>query len=142
MEEIEAEGPQPLESWEQELLQEYGVQGETPDDQFYAPEGGWMPEDFGQMTVAAIPYTSHPWVRPDPQFNIQADGWLYIEVGQVRIAIPDREEWDKIVTMVNRQWNSHERTMALRQIAEREEMVNDDGATEGEAPPEAGLPTD
>lgn len=103
---------------------------EDPD--LFAPEGGWMPEDFGQITVAPIPYTSNSWVRPDPHWSIQGDGWLYIEVGNVRIAIPDEEEWNKLVSMGNRMWNSHRRSIVHEQdlIAQQLSDLESDASPE------------
>ena len=86
--------------------------GQVDPGRFFAPEGGFVPEDFPQLTVAPIPYTSNPMVRPDPHISILPDGWLYIEVGNVRIALPDREEWDKLVSMGERLWNTHQRDVS------------------------------
>lgn len=72
------------------------------------PEQGFMAEQFPAMTVDFIPYTTSPAMRPDPDISIQSTGWLYIHVGNVRVALPDREEWDKLVGMVEAMWNTHE----------------------------------
>ena len=79
-----------------------------------APEGGilqqevWRPEDFPQLTVDWIPYTSNPQLRPDPTIIIQPDGWAYIQVGTVRLALPNREEWEKLVRMMATLWATFE----------------------------------
>ena len=72
------------------------------------PEAGFLPEHFPSLTVDTIPYTTNPLLRPDPDISIQSNGWLYIHIGNVRVAIPDREEWDKLTTMVEAMWNTHE----------------------------------
>jgi hypothetical protein len=86
--------PQDLEAMEQ---------GWEPE---YVPEDGWLPEAYPQLTVAPIPYTSQAADRADPFITITAAGWMFIEVGNIRIALPDREEWDKLVGMGERMWNS------------------------------------
>jgi hypothetical protein len=79
------------------------------DDRPTIPESGFMPEQFPSMAVALIPYNSgsalHP--RPDPAMSITDDGWMLIETGNVRVALPDREEWDKLVAMGEALWNTH-----------------------------------
>lgn len=72
------------------------------------PPEGFTVRDFPQFTVALIPYTSNPELRPDPFMTVTPEGWMFIEVGAVRIAIPDREEWDKFIDMGNRLWNTHD----------------------------------
>jgi hypothetical protein len=39
--------------------------------------------------------------------SITDDGWMLIETGNVRVALPDREEWDKLVAMGEALWNTH-----------------------------------
>ena len=72
------------------------------------PESGFPPESYPALTVDLIPYTSSPMMRPDPDISIQSNGWAYIHIGNVRVAIPDREEWDKLATMMDALWNTHE----------------------------------
>ena len=74
------------------------------------PEVGFLPESYPALTVDFIPYTTNPVMRPDPDISIQSNGWLYLHVGNVRVAIPDREEWDKLTTMVEAMWNTHAAT--------------------------------
>ena len=74
----------------------------------YPPPGGFHPQDFPQVTVASIPYTSDANLRADPHMVVLPDGWLFIESGNVRVAIPDRQEWHKFATMVDKLWNAHE----------------------------------
>lgn len=83
----------------------------------FAPPDGWMPEAFPSLTVAPIPYTSNPQVRTDPYIQIVPDGWMFIEVGNVRIAIPDEEEWNKLVYMGQALWNTHNKAVAEQQAA-------------------------
>lgn len=71
------------------------------------PAEGFLPESYPALTVDFIPYTSNPVMRPDPDISIQSNGWAYIHVGNVRVAIPDREEWDKLVAMMEAMWNTH-----------------------------------
>ena len=71
------------------------------------PAEGFLPENYPALTVDFIPYTSNPVMRPDPDISIQSNGWAYIHVGNVRVAIPDREEWDKLVAMMEAMWNTH-----------------------------------
>lgn len=71
------------------------------------PEQGFLPESYPALTVDLIPYTSNPMMRPDPDISIQSNGWAYIHIGCVRVAIPDREEWDKLATMMDALWNTH-----------------------------------
>lgn len=74
------------------------------------PKDGFQPEHFPSVAVAFIPFNSvnahQP--RPDPAMTISTDGWMFIETGNVRLAIPDREEWDKLVSMGEALWNTHE----------------------------------
>ncbi len=72
------------------------------------PEGGFLPEHFPALSVDLIPYTSNPAMHSDPDISIQSNGWAFIHVGNVRVAIPDREEWDKLVAMMEAMWNTHE----------------------------------
>ncbi len=72
------------------------------------PEGGFLPEHFPALSVDLIPYTSNPAMHSDPDIAIQSNGWAFIHVGNVRVAIPDREEWDKLVAMMEAMWNTHE----------------------------------
>lgn len=72
------------------------------------PEAGFLPESYPALTVDLIPYTTNPAMRPDPDISIQSNGWAYIHIGNVRVAIPDREEWDKLVAMMEALWNTHE----------------------------------
>lgn len=85
-------------------------------EQFFAPqftpEGGFAPAAFPQLTFAPIPYTTDPLIRPDPRIHITNEGWLYIEAGNTRLAIPDREEWGKLVAMVEAMFNTHEFNVA------------------------------
>jgi hypothetical protein len=74
-----------------------------------APTSGWLPEDFPQLSVASIPYTSNANIRTDPTISVMDTGWIYVEVGQTRIAIPDEEEWGKLVNMVDRMIVTHKR---------------------------------
>lgn len=73
-----------------------------------APEGGFSPDAFPSLTVDLIPYTANPLIRPDPSITITDDQWMCIELGNVRVAIPDREEWNKLVRMGEAMWNTHE----------------------------------
>ena len=73
-----------------------------------APDGGWEPNDFPQLTALFIPYSSRVGLRPDPLISIQNDGSMLIELGNIRLAVPDREEWQKLVTMVSQLWVLHE----------------------------------
>jgi hypothetical protein len=75
----------------------------------FAPEGGWPPDAFPQLTFAPISYTTDPLIRPDPRMHINEEGWLYVEAGNTRMAIPDREEWAKFVHMGEAMFNTHER---------------------------------
>lgn len=87
----------------------------------YAPEGGWQPTDFPQMSVALIPYTANAGVRADPSITIIPEGWMFVEAGNVRIALPDRVEWAKFVNMGERLWNTHERQQAeAKEAAEQD----------------------
>ena len=63
------------------------------------PEGGFLPEAYPQLTVAPIPYTSQAADRADPFMTITTSGWMFLEIGNTRLALPDREEWDKLVGM-------------------------------------------
>ena len=76
----------------------------------FVPEDGWAPEDYPQITVAPIPYTSSSYQRADPYITITTTGWLFLEVGNIRIAIPDEEEWEKFTHMVECMWNTWRRT--------------------------------
>ena len=76
----------------------------------FVPEDGWQPEDYPQLTVAPIPYTSSPHPKPDPYLTITPTGWLFMEIGNTRVAIPDEEEWEKLVHMVECMWNTFRRT--------------------------------
>jgi hypothetical protein len=96
------------------------------------PEHGFQPEDFPQVTVVQIPYTSNTGVRPDPIATIGTDGWLFIETGNVRIAIPDRIQWGKLVYLVEALWNSHE-------LSEKEK-IDDDSSTDEPGQPEHDVP--
>lgn len=80
----------------------------------YAPAGGWHPDDFPSLSVAIIPYTTNALVRADPSFTINTDGWMFLELGNVRLAIPDREEWAKLINIGERLWNTHERDVASK----------------------------
>lgn len=72
------------------------------------PEGGWATEDFPKLSVDHIPYTANADARPDPVMSILESGWLYVDVGNIRLAIPDREEWEKFVSMGSRMFNTYE----------------------------------
>lgn len=90
------------------------------------PEGGFAPEAFPQITIDPIPYTTNPLIRPDPRMHVTDEGWLYIEVGTIRIAIPDREEWDKLVHMVEAMFNTHDyKCFVLAAQAEQEKTPDD-----------------
>jgi hypothetical protein len=78
----------------------------------YAPEGGWQPEQFPQLTVVSIPYTSNPNLTPDPRVYCLPDGWMFVEIGTVRLAVPNRDEWNKLVYMVTCMYNTAEKTRA------------------------------
>lgn len=80
-----------------------------------APPNGWLPEDFPQITVAPIPYTSNSNIRTDPTISILPNEWMYVEVGNVRIAFPDEEEWEKFVNMGNRMWITHKQEQEIGQ---------------------------
>jgi hypothetical protein len=83
---------------------------EHPEDELAdsIPTDGFLPEAYPQLTVAPIPYTSQATDHPDPFMTITTSGWMFIEVGNTRLAIPDRQEWDKLVNMGNRMWNTWE----------------------------------
>lgn len=87
------------------------------------PENGFSPGDFPQLSVAQIPYTTNTLIRPDPMCTIGTDGWLFIEAGTVRVALPNRQEWGKLVWLVEALWNSHE-------LSQQEENNNDDNQTD------------
>lgn len=89
------------------------------------PPNGFSPLDFPSLAVQLIPYNSDPNLRPDPTMAIREDGWLYIEVGNVRVAVPDREEWAKLVTMGERLWNTHDLAKHHRskQLAVHEDVL-------------------
>ena len=74
----------------------------------YVPEEGFPSEDYPQLTTAPIPYTAHAEARPDPYITVTPTGWMFVEIGNVRVAIPDRREWDKLIDMGERLWNSWE----------------------------------
>lgn len=92
----------------QDALADKVAQLDPADFTDVVPEGGWLPHHYPQITTAPIPYTTNAEARPDPYMTITATGWLFIEVGNTRIAIPDREEWDKLINMGERMWNSYE----------------------------------
>jgi hypothetical protein len=111
----------------------------------YAPEGGWQPADFPQLSVVLIPYTANSGVRADPSITIIPDGWMFIETGNVRLAVPDRIEWAKFVNMGERMWNTHERDLAEAKAAEQDveswNTPNHSASTESSAlsAPEASM---
>ena len=92
------------------------VQG-VVDTKEYAPEGGWQPEQFPQITTVLIPCTSNPSTAPDPRIYLLPDGWMFMEVGNVRVAIPNRGEWDKLVHMGECMWNTFEKNQAEAKLA-------------------------
>lgn len=89
------------------------------------PPNGFSPTDFPSIAVALIPYNASAVIRPDPNMSINEEGWLFIETGNVRIAVPDREEWAKLVTMGERLWNTHELAKHHRskQLAHQDEPL-------------------
>src|SRR5947209_939813 len=76
------------------------------------PPNGFSPLDFPSIAVMLVAYNANANIRPDPHMQIREDGWLYIETGNVRLALPDREEWSKLVMMGERLWNTHELALA------------------------------
>lgn len=95
-----------------------------PDPLPLAPAAGWHPDDFPQLTVVFVPYTTEPKMRADPTISVLADGWLYLQLGNIRVAIPDREEWNKLVHMVEATFNTHERDRAVQQALEADVPVD------------------
>jgi hypothetical protein len=93
------------------------MEADQPEELMLVPPNGFSPLDFPAIAVALIAYNASATIRPDPHMTIRDDGWLYIETGNVRVAVPDREEWAKLVTMGERLWNTHE--LAMRQRAKR-----------------------
>lgn len=91
------------------------------------PENGFSPEDFPQVTVAQIPYSSSTGIRPDPLATIGADDWLLIDVGTIRIAIPDRVQWSKLVYMIEALWNTHERSQQQEESNNDSDSADDQG---------------
>jgi hypothetical protein len=94
------------------------------------PEGGFSPGDFPRVSVAMIPYSSQTLVHPDPVATINTDGWLFIDTGMVRFALPNRDEWNKLTTMIEALWNSHS-------IDKQKEENNNDGSAvngQGQSP--------
>lgn len=73
----------------------------------FAPEGGFELAAYPQLTADWVPYTTDPNVREDPLISIQSTGWMFIQVGNIRLAIPDEEEWMKLVAMGTKLWNTH-----------------------------------
>lgn len=69
-----------------------------------APDDVWLPEQFPALVFDHIPYTCNPAMRADPTISINAEGWVYIEGGNSRMAIPGREDWNKLVAMVEHMW--------------------------------------
>jgi len=90
----------------------------------YPPPNGWLPDDFPQITIDHISYTSNPMIRPDPTILIERGGWMYIETGGHRIAIPDEAEWEKFKRMGDCTWNDYRRV--LRSAAQDKENPHDD----------------
>lgn len=97
------------------------------DDIPVVPPNGWQIEDFPQITVMPIPYATNPRLRADPAMSISPEGWLYTDLGMVRIAFPNRDEFDKYVEMAERMFNSHEIAQQAQDLAKM---------TAAEAPPE------
>ena len=91
------------------------------------PEDGFTPADFPQLSVVQIPYTSTTLMRPDPMITIGQEDHLAMDLGTVRIVIPDRQEWSKLVWMVEALWNTHELNKQ-----HNEEKTNDDVSTDGQ----------
>lgn len=87
------------------------------DDIPVVPPEGWQIEDFPQLTVMPIPYATNPRLRADPAMSISPEGWLYIDAGMVRVAFPNRDEFDKFVDMAERMYNSHEIAQQSRDLA-------------------------
>lgn len=71
------------------------------------PEGGFAAEDFPQVTVSQVPYTTSTSPRPDPLTTISSDDQLILQLGTVGLVFPNREEWNKLVRMAEALWNSH-----------------------------------
>lgn len=92
------------------------------------PPDGWELADFPAITTDLIPYTSNVQIRADPRIAITPEGWMYIEVGNVRIAISDREEWHKLVTMGEASWNSYQIKNLLKGEPDNGHSIDDSGA--------------
>lgn len=84
----------------------------------YPPAGGWPADAFPQITIDHIPYTSNPNMRPDPYLHVTQGGWMYIEAGGHRIAVPDREEWEKLKRIADCTWNDYERAVKRTTVKE------------------------
>lgn len=80
----------------------------VPSAQQLPPPDGWGPGDFPALSVAMIAYTANTALRPDPTISITTEGWMFIDVGNVRLGLPNRLEWAKLVHMANCTWNEHE----------------------------------
>jgi len=89
----------------------------------YPPPQGWSPDDFPQVTIDHIAYTSNPGIRPDPNIIIDRNGWMFIETGGHRIAFPDEEEWQKFKRIGDCTWNDYKRV--LRNAAQDKENPHD-----------------
>lgn len=72
------------------------------------PQGGFPIEAFPQLIVVNNTYTSNAAARPDPLLTINSEDQLLVDVGNVRVGIPTRQEWRKLVWMVEALWNSHD----------------------------------
>lgn len=99
---------------------------DLPEDKRLSPPNGYQFEDFPQVTVVPITYTSTPMVRADPHLYIcpTPNGeWMYVEVGNVRLAFPDREEWSKFMVLGERLWNTHEAKTGYAEEAESEPLI-------------------
>lgn len=77
------------------------------EDDGLMPTGGFSIESFPQIVVALRPYVTDSRLRPDPSIRISDEDVLLMDVGNVQIALPNEEEWLKLVDMVGRVWKSH-----------------------------------
>lgn len=81
----------------------------TDEEAPLAPAQGWKPEDFPRLSFVPITYTTDPLMRPDPRITITPEGWLFIAAGNTQLTIPTWEDWLRLVNMITRMKNSHDK---------------------------------
>lgn len=72
------------------------------------PEGGFPIEAFPVVMALSTTYTTCAGPHPEPMLTINHQNQLMVDVSTIRLVLPSREEWRKLVWMVEALWNSHE----------------------------------